>query len=993
MEDQKKHQKKPKSKRLKKKLIGILFAIPLLGIILFIGLYAYITSEGFFQNKILPQISSQLGGVIEVGNSRINPLSQVKLAQLKVQSSDKTQELPVLQIKELDIRYDALKLLFGGELLVKKVLVESPVIYLKRYKNKSADAIFKPAPKDPDTEPIDSGSPSQPANIPQVLIQNVNISNASITIETEQEDNSWATQKVAGFNFTIDQLGNGKKGKMQISSTLSSSKGEDKVLAALAGRLDMEFSQKLTPVNLIGDITVGVNEAAGALSELADVSASFQVAFKPGSLEKFDLVVSRSENVLAKIAGNGPVNTKEGTADLSLSANNINKSVLNLFAISSGGDFGTTNLSLDLQYKAQNQFKQHQFNGSVTGQSIQWRTNEGSIPTVDLSLSIQSSYDAIKKLALIPEFNITMSEAGENFVDVNLNKPLSVDISGEKPIISNTQFSLNLKDFDLAKWSNSEDPQSGLSGMVQSTLHISSQSNGDDLQANLSSSLTGFSTGDKESPFYNSSIFINVNGAIQEFADFSAEDIGFRIDGNEGSLLAMQARGGFSADGELSLTSTTDLVNNKDLDLSEKLGLEIKSSIKPDKVDIESINLSLKSSEKVPMNSLSISGVLPGHENPDMKGNLDVVSEGLDLTRLNGFITSLSSQENKEEKDEPKEDKEESEPDAITLPFKHLVTKLKIDKLVYDKMTADNVELIKTIKDGKIDVNPLRFDILGMPINSKFSADVSVPGYEYSGKVDFSDLPLASLMTSFGQKVDPSKHTGQLDFALGFSGKGLTSDSIKNNFKANTQLDMGGGNLAITGGFRKFVILPIATVLRIDPMLDGVVNQINLDAEYGSNNLNIKKARVATEPFEISADGTVSIQENLKKNTFKLPLTVSLRRDIAESANFLPKNTPESQKYVPMPDFVQLVGKSFSEVPKVNINEKQIAQMLLKSAAGLPGEALENATEIIQNPAGAAKDIIKGVGGLIPGVGPESESIEKNKKSRTPGSIIKGLFE
>lgn len=990
MEEQKKDQKKQVKKGSKKKLLGILLAIPVLGLVLVVGLFLYITSEGFFQNQILPQLNQQLGGNVKVDNSKVNPLSQLKLSNVSIQSTKDSEKQPVLKVKELDVRYDALKFLFGGELLVKKVLVESPEVHLKMYKDNTSNADFKSSPAGSETAP--APAPSKKSKAPKVLVQAVNINNANITIESEQEDNSWAVQKIEGFNFSIDQLGNGKKGVIKLSSNLSNTNGEDKVLAALAGQFNIELSEELAPVNASGDLSVNVKEAQGAFSDLSDVSSSIQVALNPDSLEKFSFVVSRSGEILGQLSGQGPISAEDGSAALSLSADNINKSVLNLFAAGSGGDFGSTNFSLDISYKGQNNFNQHELVGSLTGQSIQWISNGNSTPTTDLSIGLKASFDVEKNLASVPELKMTMTEAGKNIIDASLSQPLTVDVSGEKPNLSDGQLSVNLNGFDLAKWTRGLDPESKLAGLVQSSLHITSKSNGEDLKMDLATTLTGLSTGDTESPLHNASVFLNTNASLAEFANFKADKIGLRVDGKDGALVSMDANASYAEQGDLSLVTSIDLFNSKNPDQSEKLGLKIDSSIKPEKMDIRSIELSLKPTEKVAKNSLTISGVLPGSDNPELKGKLDALSEGLDLTRVNTFITNLSSSKKDDKKKEPKEDKEESEPEPIELPFKYLVTNLKIGKLVYDKISADNVEIVKTINDGKIDINPFKFELLGMPINSQLSANVSVPGYEYSGKVDFSDLPLANLIFSLGQEADKSKHAGQMDFALGFSGKGITSTSIKQNFKANTQLNMDGGNMAITGGFRKFVILPIATVLRIDPMLDGVVNQINLDAEFGGNNLNVKKARVATEPFEILTNGSVSVDENIKGSKFKLPLTVSLRRDIAKSANFLPRDTPETQKYVPMPDFVQLVGESFSEMPKVNINEKEIAQMLLKSAAGLPGEAIENATEIIKNPAGTAKDVIKGVGGLIPGVGSGSDD-SKDKKKKTPGSLIKGLFE
>lgn len=995
----------------KKKILRLLIGLPIIVLIIIVGLLMYVTSDAFFQKQIVPRVNSELGGEVKVAKSKVSPLSQFQLQEVSVKSTNKTDSVPVFQMKELDVQYDALKFLTSRALIVNKVLVDSPTIHFKKFADGSSNADFKATePK----EKEEKNKPESGGKTPEVSIRNVEIRNANVTIETQGEDGNWAIHKFQGFNFSIDELGNGKKGAIKMSSGILSEAGADKLVAALDGAFNLELNQSLIPVNAGGALKLDVKETAGQMSELSGVSTTLDVALTPTSLDNLSLQILRNGSILGVVKASGPYDAEKGEADIKLVADNINKNVLNLLAVGSGGGFGNTAFSLNASYKGTGGFQKHDISGTVNGSQIQWVTSNSSTPLADLAVSFKAAVDAAASKATISALDVSVKQGVSEIIKAHLDKEVNVDYGKETPAISDAGLNASVNGLDIGTWLRGLDPASPIAGVLNSTLALVSKANGENISLNLNAGIDGLSTGDVNGPVHNASVRLTTTATVTGMKNVNADTITLAVNRPSGPLMDLNATASYAETGTIKLNATSNLHDPKSTSGPEKLNLTVDTKIAPDAISINGISLGLTPTQKVASNNVNISGTLPGSEKPDLHGKIDVISQGLDVTRVMNFVNSLSPKKEKK-KDEPKKEKgPEVEPAPIELPFKHLVTDVKIDKLVADKLTASNIHIKKTINNGKLNLNPIQLDLFGVPVRADMAANLSVPGYEYDLNLDMSQFPLTSLFALLGQTPDPKNHGGEIDLKLGLTGKGITSPNLKKNLKGRTNLNMDGGNMAISGGFKKYVILPIATVLRIDPILDGVVKKIKFDAEFGGGALNLKDMLVSTDPFQISTSGSVGVADQIETTSFKLPLTMSLRRDIAKSANFLPSKTPESQQYVPLPDFVSLVG-SFSGIDKVAIDKTRIAQMLLQSAAGLPGETLTNAVEMIGDPAGTAKnlikgagdvgkgvgnigkDITKGVGSLIPGLGKkqdkESSETSTNAPSKGPGGLLKGIFQ
>ena len=82
----------------------------------------------------------------------------------------------------------------------------------------------------------------------------------------------------------------------------------------------------------------------------------------------------------------------------------------------------------------------------------------------------------------------------------------------------------------------------------------------------------------------------------------------------------------------------------------------------------------------------------------------------------------------------------------------------------------------------------------------------------------------------------------------------------------------------------------------------------------------------------------------------------SLSRSLAQRVQIAPKETQANQRYVPMPDFIEVVGTLGAPRPKLDLNAKALAGSLLEKYGGkIPG---------VDQKTG---NLIQGLGGILGG--------------------------
>jgi uncharacterized protein involved in outer membrane biogenesis len=233
--------------------------------------YFVVTSSAFFKGVILPRSSKAVGGQVTAARASISPFSQVHLWQLKVQT---TGSEPILQAEEVRLRYSLFSIL-GGTMKVDEVTVVSPLIQV--FENADGTSNLDPTLKAQQGKPRvgKSAAPAKSSKAVQVDLMKFALTGATIRkVKLYANGNRDVTQ-LSNVNVTLDDLKNGQTGKLELSADVKMDSNPPapgvagSADARLTGSIGFAFSAGLKPATVKGNVHFLVNNAQGALGELA----------------------------------------------------------------------------------------------------------------------------------------------------------------------------------------------------------------------------------------------------------------------------------------------------------------------------------------------------------------------------------------------------------------------------------------------------------------------------------------------------------------------------------------------------------------------------------------------------------------------------------------------------------------------------------------------------------------------------------------------------
>ena len=76
----------------------------------------------------------------------------------------------------------------------------------------------------------------------------------------------------------------------------------------------------------------------------------------------------------------------------------------------------------------------------------------------------------------------------------------------------------------------------------------------------------------------------------------------------------------------------------------------------------------------------------------------------------------------------------------------------------------------------------------------------------------------------------------------------------------------------------------------------------------GKGQIDLQQFTVESPAFHAESHGTIPIANVLTNSPLNLPVTLALRRALAEKINLLPANSVTNAVYVELPSFVTLTG-------------------------------------------------------------------------------------
>ncbi len=356
------------------------------------------------------------------------------------------------------------------------------------------------------------------------------------------------------------------------------------------------------------------------------------------------------------------------------------------------------------------------------------------------------------------------------------------------------------------------------------------------------------------------------------------------------------------------------------------------------------MQLALAPTPRAPTNELTAAGRIDLSSAAATQGRMTIKSDMLDLTQLYDAFTPEKRRATAPAKTPTTPGPAstgDAEPEPITLPL-NLTAEANLGQVYLREMSLQNCQVTVKVEGSKVALDPCRLAMNGAPVNASMQLDLGVKGFTYTLSAQLDKVPLEPIANTFSPE-SRGQYQGLILANAQIKGAGVTGASLQKNLSGQAGFSFTNANLQLMGPKTRRLIVPIATLLRIEA------------------NINLSRFAVQSGAFEASSQGVIPIAKVLTNSPLNLPVEFALRRPLAESANLLPPNTPPDAQYVMLPRFVTLKG-TLGE-PKSDLNELALGGVLLKSGVGV-------AEKLGVNVGGKTGGAIESVGNLLTGQKP-----------------------
>ena len=466
-----------------------LFRVAVVFVLLLVALYFVATSEMFLQRLILPRVSDAIKADVTVAQASVSPFRNVVLHDLKVHPRGSE---PLLTVKEIRLRYSLLSII-RGKIDVEEVTVESPVITVVENPDGTSnlDALRKLG-----------GSEKKPAKEsstpPQVNVKLVALNNATVRLTKNHAAGAADVAEVSGLNFSVRDLQNGKSGKLEVAANLALDKAAQAATAAgalrakLGGGFTFDLAQDLKPATVKGDVTFSVEQATGAMADLATLAARLDCEATPTEVKQIALRFTKAEAALGEVRIAGPFDAAKGEGKLKLEVLALDRRVLNLAGAASGIDFGSTTINSTTDVELAKGGKEISLGGRLNVANFQITQAGQTSPTLDVRCDYAVTIDQAGELATVKFLNLSGTQNSQLFLQSELPSPLTLAWGVAKGNASDGIFMLTVTGWNLADW-RAFAGAAAPTGVMNTKLKLATQQGGKKLRLELDGGVDKFS--------------------------------------------------------------------------------------------------------------------------------------------------------------------------------------------------------------------------------------------------------------------------------------------------------------------------------------------------------------------------------------------------------------------------------------------------------------------------------------------------------------------
>jgi len=545
---------KVKSSQPRRRSVGrILLVVAGTLLVLVIALYFVGTSGAFFKGVILPRVGAALNADVTVADAAISPFSRVVLRDLKVQPRGGE---PVFTAQEIRARYSLMSIL-GGKIVVTEAVVESPVISVIQNADGTSnlDALLKtPAKAEKPTAP--AAAKSSP---PQVDVKLVALNNATVRLVKNHKSGGRDLTEITGLNFSVHDLKNGSSGKIELAAALAMDKAAQasapagSFRAKVGGSFTFDLLADLQPASIKGNTTFTVEQATGALAELAALGARFDCEVTPTEIKQVALRFTKAGTALGEVRISGPFVLAKQEGKLKAEILALDRQVLNLAAAGSGMDFGTTTINSSTFIELTKGGQEISLAGFLEIARFQVTRLGQTSPTLDLRSDYSVLVNNTAQSASLKTLNFVGKQNQNPLLQAGLDKPLTIAWGKTSGAVGDATLNLAVTGLNLADW-KAFAGTAAPAGAVNAKLKVVSTAGGKQLALDLDSRVDNFAATVGSNQVSQVNVQLQAHASAADMKQFMLADYRLELAHQGQPALVMSGSGTFD-----SVTQDADL--------------------------------------------------------------------------------------------------------------------------------------------------------------------------------------------------------------------------------------------------------------------------------------------------------------------------------------------------------------------------------------------------------------------------------------------------
>jgi hypothetical protein len=286
-----------------------------------------------------------------------------------------------------------------------------------------------------------------------------------------------------------------------------------------------------------------------------------------------------------------------------------------------------------------------------------------------------------------------------------------------------------------------------------------------------------------------------------------------------------------------------------------------------------------------------------------------------------------------------------SDPAPVRLPVQQFVLDARVDRLTARQLVLSNLVLGARLSEGLLAVKPFEATLNGAPVRALLDANLGVPGWLYNVDLALDRVPLRPLVESFAPAGTPAA-AGELTLNGEIKGAGFSDDSLRSKLNGRLNLALTNAAVPLAQGWKQGVLEIVATLLRVPELAGAPVAWASGALSVGGGQVDLSTVQVGTEAMIAGLSGRIPLAPVLTNSPLDLPVTLQLRRSLAQRAKLTVGGDPATP-FAPLPDFLRVKGTLGQ--PRADINKLALGGVLLQSLGGLPAVGGEKTGAILQS--------------------------------------------